>query len=113
MKYMRSGQTMAWACIVLLREIAFLCAKCYTDFEAAKKEVYDVMSKSQFLHPLLREEVNDMSDKEQTTMLIDIYINLQRIKLADDKEKEIDRQITAAKAKLEALGVVTETLDIR
>ena len=71
------------------------------------------MSNSHFLHPLLREEVNDMSDKEQTTMLIDVYINLQRIMLAEDKEKEISRQLTAVKAKLEALGVVTEKLDIR
>ena len=53
-----------------------------------------------------------MSDKEQTTMLIDIYTNLQRIKSAVDKDKEIDYQIKAAKAKLETLGVMTEDLDI-
>lgn len=62
--------------------------------------------------PPLWEEVNEMTDKEQATMLIDVYINLQRIMLAEDKEKEINRQITAVKAKLEALGVVTENLDI-
>ena len=63
-------------------------------------------------HPLLRKEVNTMTDKEQTAMLIDIYTNLQRIKSAEDRDKEIDYQIRAAKAKLEASGIVTEDLDI-
>ena len=60
----------------------------------------------------LRKEVSTMTDKEQTAMLIDIYTNLQRIKSADDRDKEIDYQIRAAKAKLEASGIVTEDLDI-
>ena len=54
-----------------------------------------------------------MTDREQTNMLIDIYTNLQRIKTAEDRDKEIDYQITAAKAKLEASGIVTEDLNIR
>ena len=54
-----------------------------------------------------------MTDREQTAMLIDIYTNLQRIKSAEDRDKEIDYQIKAAKAKLEASGVATEDLDIR
>ena len=53
-----------------------------------------------------------MTDKEPTNMLIDIYTNLQRIKTTPDREKEIDYQIKAAKAKLEASGIVTEDLDI-
>lgn len=53
-----------------------------------------------------------MTEKEQATLLIDIFTNLQRIKAAPDKDKEIDYQITAAKAKLEALGIVTEDLKI-
>ena len=53
-----------------------------------------------------------MTEKEQMTLLIDIYTDLQRIKSAADRDKEIDYQIKAAKAKLEALGVVTEDLDI-
>jgi len=53
-----------------------------------------------------------MTEKEQVPILIDNYTNLQRIKSAVDKDKEIDYQIKAAKAKLEALGVVTEELDI-
>lgn len=60
----------------------------------------------------LGKEVDTMTDKEQTNMLIDIYTNLQRIKTAADRDKEIDYQIKAAKAKLEASGIVTENLDI-
>lgn len=62
--------------------------------------------------PPLRKEVDAMTEKEQTTMLIDSYTNLQRIKSAPDKEKEVEYQIKIVKAKLEALGVVTEDLDI-
>lgn len=53
-----------------------------------------------------------MTDREQTNMLIDTYTNLQRIKSAEDRDKEIDYQIKAAKAKLEAGGIVTEDLEI-
>ena len=53
-----------------------------------------------------------MTDREQTNMLIDIFTNLQRIKAASDRDKELDYQIKAAKAKLEASGIVTEDLDI-
>lgn len=60
----------------------------------------------------LWKEVDAMTEKEQTTMLIDSYTNLQRIKSASDKEKEVEYQIKTVKAKLEALGVVTEDLDI-
>ena len=54
-----------------------------------------------------------MADLEQINMLIDIYINLQRIKTAPDRDKEIDYQIKAAKVKLEASGIATEGLDIQ
>ena len=57
-------------------------------------------------------EMNVMTDKEQATMLIDSYANLQRIKSAQDKDKEIEYQIKMTKAKLEALGIVAENLDI-
>lgn len=62
--------------------------------------------------PPLWKEVDAMTEKEQTTMLIDSYTNLQRIKSAPDKEKEVEYQIKTVKAKLEALGIVTEDLDI-
>ena len=53
-----------------------------------------------------------MTEKEQAALLIDSYTNLQRIKAAHDKDTEIEYQIKATKAKLEALGIVTENLDI-
>ncbi len=68
-------------------------------------------SAQKFQLPLWK-EVDTMTDKEQTNMLIDVYTNLQRIKSAADRDKEIDYQIKAAKAKLEAFGIMTEDLDI-
>ena len=53
-------------------------------------------------------EVIEMTEKEQAALLIDTYTNLQRIKSADDKDKEIEYQIKATIAKLQALGIVTE-----
>lgn len=59
-----------------------------------------------------REESKGMTEKEQIAFLIDQYTDLQRIKVANDREKEIDYQIRATKAKLEAMGIVTEDLNI-
>ncbi len=56
--------------------------------------------------------MDDMTEKEQATLLIDEYTKLQRIKSATDREKEIEYQLKTTKAKLEALGIVTENLDI-
>ena len=53
-----------------------------------------------------------MNDREQTTMLIDVYTDLLRIQKAADRDKEIRNQLVKAKAKLEALGVVVEELTI-
>lgn len=57
-------------------------------------------------------EVLEMTEKEQATILMDKFIDLQRIKAAGDKEKEIEYQLKTTKAKLEALGIVTEDLNI-
>lgn len=57
-------------------------------------------------------EVLEMTEKEQAISLMDKFIDLQRIKAAVDKEKEIDYQLKTTKAKLEALGIVTENLEI-
>ena len=62
--------------------------------------------------PLWKEVENAMTEKELTTMLIDSYTNLQQIKVAQDRDKEIERQITVVKAKLETLGVMTENLEL-
>lgn len=57
-------------------------------------------------------EVSGMTEKEQATILMDKFIDLQRIKAAKDREKEIQYQLKTTKAKLEALGIVTEDLNI-
>ena len=56
-----------------------------------------------------------MTDKEQTTFMIDKYMDLLRVKKAgrDAWEDEIDNQICQTKAQLEALGVVVESLTIK
>lgn len=53
------------------------------------------------------------SDKEMINNLIDTYSNLQRIKNADNIDKELDYQLTLVKAKLESFGIVTSELDIK
>ena len=58
------------------------------------------------------EEIKEMTEKEQIAILIDQYTDLQRIKAAEDKEREVAYQIRATKAKLEAIGIVTEDLNI-
>lgn len=57
-------------------------------------------------------EVMEMTEKEQKTMFISAYMNLQRVKVSEDKDKEIRNQERELKAKLEALGVVVEELTI-
>ena len=57
-------------------------------------------------------EVMEMTEKEQIAILIDQFTDLQRIKAAKNREKEIDYQIRTIKAKLEAMGIVTEDLQI-
>ncbi len=52
------------------------------------------------------------SDKEMINNLIDTYSNLQRIKKADNTEKELNYQLTLVKAKLESFGIVTTDLDL-
>lgn len=51
-------------------------------------------------------------DKEMINNLIDNYTSLQRIKKADDTEKELDYQLKILKTKLESFGIVTSDLDL-
>lgn len=55
---------------------------------------------------------NMPSDKEMINNLIDNYISLQRIKTAQDIQKELDYQLKVLKAKLESFGIVTTDLDL-
>ena len=57
-------------------------------------------------------EVLEMTEKELAAIMIDIYTDLQRIQKAQDREKELSNQLRKAKAKIEALGIVTENLII-
>ncbi len=52
------------------------------------------------------------SDKEMINNLIDNYTSLQRIKTAQDTQKEIDYQLKILKAKLESFGIATTDLDL-
>lgn len=58
------------------------------------------------------EALEEMTEEEQKTMFISAYMNLQRVKVSEDKDKEIRNQERELKAKLEALGVVVEDLKI-
>ena len=53
-----------------------------------------------------------MTEKEQAALLIDSFTNLQRIKAAADRDREIDYQLKTTLAKLQALGISTEDLEI-
>ena len=55
---------------------------------------------------------DDMNEREMINNLIDKYTDLQRIKTAEDSEKEIDYQLRILKAKLESFGILTSDLDM-
>ncbi len=57
-------------------------------------------------------EVLEMTEKEQATALIEEYSKLQRILKSQDRDGELNYQLKITKAKLEALGIVTEYLEI-
>lgn len=81
--------------------MTFILAGVYNDIIERDKPLFETL-----------QEVNDcMTEKELATALIDEYTRLQRIKSAQNRDEEIDYQIKATKAKLEALGVVIEGLD--
>ena len=55
---------------------------------------------------------DDMNEKEMSNDLMDNYTSLQRIKKAENSEKEIDYQIRILKAKLESFGIITSELEM-
>ena len=54
-----------------------------------------------------------MTQQEQAAMYIEAYANIQRVEKAQDRDKEIENQKMVLKAKLEALGIVVENIDIQ
>lgn len=57
--------------------------------------------------------MEEMNKDEMVKELIDDYVNMQRVKNAIDREKEIDFQLTVLKAKLQAAGIPTEDLEMK
>lgn len=57
------------------------------------------------------EEITEMTEKELKDQTIREYVNIQRIKHAADKDKELEYQEKVLKARLQSLGVPTEDLD--
>lgn len=52
-----------------------------------------------------------MSEKVLVDQTIREYVNLQRIKNTDDKEKELEYQEKVLKARLSSMGIPTENLE--
>ncbi len=52
------------------------------------------------------------SSSELAAVLIDEYMNLQRILVSNDRDAEINYQIKGIKSKLESMGIVTTDLDL-
>ena len=58
--------------------------------------------------------MEEMTKEEMINVLIDKYADLMRIKKAEKAEnEELEYQLKVTKAKLEAFGTVTETLELR
>lgn len=53
----------------------------------------------------LQDTVDRITEKQLMDMLIDNYYNLQRIKMASDRDREIDYQIATVKARLKVFDI--------
>ncbi len=53
-----------------------------------------------------------MNEKGLIDQTIQEYVNLQRIKTAQDQKAEIEYQERVLKARLQSLGIPTEQLDL-
>lgn len=54
--------------------------------------------------------MNELELKEQA---IKEFVNLQRVKAAENKDKEIEYQEKVLKVRLQALGIPTEDLELK
>lgn len=57
--------------------------------------------------------VSDTNELEVREQAIKEFVNLQRVKKAEDKDKEIEYQERVLKARLQAMGVMTEDLELK
>lgn len=55
----------------------------------------------------------DMNELELKEQAIKEFVNLQRLKTATDRDKELEYQEKVLKARLQALGIPTEDLEIK
>ncbi len=53
-----------------------------------------------------------MNSQELAAILIDEYMNLQRILVSNDRDAEINYQLKGIKLKLKSMGIVTTNLDL-
>ena len=58
-------------------------------------------------------EALDMNELELKEQAIKEFVNLQRLKAAENRDKEIEYQERILRARLQALGIPTEDLEIR
>lgn len=58
-------------------------------------------------------EVLDADELELKEQAIKEFVNLQRIKMAENKDQEIEYQEKVLKARLQALGIPTEDLELK
>lgn len=56
-------------------------------------------------------EILEMAEKELKDQTIREYVNIQRIKHAENKDKELEYQEKVLKIRLQSLGVPTEDLE--
>ncbi|MCD7765142.1 MAG: hypothetical protein LUH53_01290 [Lachnospiraceae bacterium] len=57
-------------------------------------------------------EETGMTEKELMDQTIREYSNLQRIKKAPDRDKELEYQERVLKTRLQSMGIPTENLDL-
>ncbi|MCD7820521.1 MAG: hypothetical protein LUH07_15960 [Lachnospiraceae bacterium] len=55
----------------------------------------------------------EMTEKELKDQTIREYVNLQRLKNAEDRDRELEYQEKILKARLQSLGVPTEDLELQ
>lgn len=58
-------------------------------------------------------EVLDVNELELKEQAIKEFVNLQRVKTAENKDKEIAYQEKVLKVRLQALGIPTEDLELK
>lgn len=55
---------------------------------------------------------DEMNEKELKDQVIKEFVNLQRIKTAENREAEISYQENVLKARMQSLGIATENLEL-